>query len=183
MAWAQEMKSLVSDIKISTKDRLQFVKNNKGDTHNLLSRFDKELEEMAQDLKNFLAKSEKDRMADFHKMMKDIQERVKSIFGDTGELLARFDKELKEMAKDLKDFLAKSEQTRMADFKTTMKDIQSRIEGIQKHVVDLLGGYAEERKEAAANWGMLRKRESAIAEEKVEEVKKVEKKAKKHKAE
>ena len=183
MAWAQEMKSLVSDIKISTKDRLQFVKNNKGDTHNLLSRFDKELEEMAQDLKNFLAKSEKDRMADFHKMMKDIQERVKSIFGDTGELLARFDKELKEMAKDLKDFLAKSEQTRMADFKTTMKDIQSRIEGIQKHVVDLLGGYAEERQEAAANWGMLRKRESAIAEEKAEETKEEGKKAKKNKAE
>ena len=189
MAWAQEMKSLVSDIKISTKDRLQFVKNNKGDTHNLLSRFDNELEEMAQDLKNFLAKSEKDRMADFHKMMKDIQERVKSIFGDTGELLARFDKELKEMAKDLKDFLAKSEQTRMADFKTTMKDIQSRIEGIQKHIADLLGDYAGERKEARASWGMLSKQKRAMAaeekNEEAEEPEKVEKKhkAKKHKAE
>ncbi|MDP2648063.1 MAG: hypothetical protein Q8P35_02380 [Candidatus Yanofskybacteria bacterium] len=183
MAWAQEMKSLVSDIKTSTKDRLQFVKDNQQDTADLLSRFDKELKEMAADLKAFLSKSEKDRMADFSKMMKDIQARVKSIFGDTGELLARFDKELKEMAKDLKDFLAKSEQSRMADFKVMMKDIQSRIEGIQKHVADLLGDYAGERKEARANWGVLRKRERAITEEKAEEAEKEVKKAKKHKAE
>ncbi|MCX6813519.1 MAG: hypothetical protein NTV77_03540 [Candidatus Azambacteria bacterium] len=147
MAWATEIKSLVSDIKTSTKDRLQFVKDNQQDTRGLLARFNKELKEMAQ---------------------------------DTGELLARFDKELKEMAKDLKDFLAKSEQTRMADFKTTMKDVQSKIDSIQKHVANLLGDYAEERKEAHANWGMLRKREKAIAEEKAEEV---EKKAKKQKAE
>lgn len=183
MAWAAEIKSLVSDIKTSTKDRLQFVKDNRKDTHELLVRFDKELKEMAQDLKALLSKSEKDRMADFHKMMKDIQARVKNIFGDTGELLARFDKELKEMAKDLKDFLAKSEQTRMADFKTTMKDIQSRINSIQKHVADLLGDYREERKEAHASWGALRKQERAIAEEKAEEAEKEAKKAKKHKAE
>jgi len=188
MAWAQEMKSLVSDIKTSTRDRLQFVKNNQQDTADLLSRFDKELKEMAADLKGFLSKSEKDRMADFHRIMSDIHKAIKDIFGDTGELLARFDKELKDMANDLKDFLAKSEQTRMADFKTTMKDVQSRVDGIQKHVADLLGDYAGERKEAHANWGMLtlRKREKAIAEEKAKEAeekseKKV-RKAKKHKA-
>lgn len=175
MAWATEMKSLVSDIKTSTRDRIKFVKNNQKDTQDLLARFDTELKEMAADLKEFLSKSEKDRMVDFSKMMKDIQERVKSIFGDTGELLARFDKELKDMAKDLKDFLAKSEQTRMADFKTTMKDIQSRIDSIQKQVADLLGDYAVERKEAHANWGVLRKREGAVAEEKAEEAGKVEK--------
>ncbi len=183
MAWALEMKSLVSDIKTSTRDRLAFVKDNQKDTHELLLRFDKELKDMAQDLKNFLDKSEKDRMADFHKMMKDIQARVKSIFGDTGELLARFDKELKEMAKDLKDFLGKSEQTRMVDFKSMMKDIQSRITAIQKHVSDLLGDYSEERKEAHGHWGMLRKKERAIAEEKAEETEKEAKKEKKQKAE
>ena len=187
MAWATEMKSLVRDIKTSTKDRLQFVRDSKNDTHELLAQFDKELKEMAADLKEFFSKSEKDRMADFSKMMKDIQARVKSIFGDTGELLSRFDKELKEMAKDLKDFLAKSEQTRIADFKVTMKDIQSRIDSIQKHVADLLGDYAGERKEAAASWGMLRKREGAIAEEIAEEAEeeggKKAKKAKKHKTE
>lgn len=150
MAWATEIKSLVSDIKTSTKDRLQFVKDNQQDTRGLLARFNKEL--------------------------KDNQQ-------DTRDLLARFNKELKEMAKDLKDFLAKSEQTRMADFKTTMKDVQSKIDSIQKHVANLLGDYAEERKEAHANWGMLRKREKAIAEEKAEEVEKEAKKAKKQKAE
>lgn len=132
MAWAQDMKNLASNIKTSTGDRLQFVKDNQKDMHNLLSRFDQELKNMAQDLKIFLDKSEKDRMADFSKMM---------------------------------------------------KDVQSRVEDIQKHVAGLLGDYAEERKEAHVNWGMLRKRERAIAEEKAEEVEKEAKKAKKHKAE
>lgn len=183
MSYAAEMKSLVSDIKTSAKDRLQFVKDNQKNTRELLARFDSELKELAQDIKHFLDKSEKDRMSDFHKMMEDIQAQVNNIFGDTHELIARFDKELKETIKDLKDLLAKSEQTRMADFKIMIKDIQSRIEGIQKHVTDLLGDYAEERKEAHANWGVLRKRERAIAEEKTEETEKVEKKAKRQKAE
>ena len=69
MAWALEMKNLVSDIKTSARDRLQFVKDNQKDTANLLSRFDKELKDMAQDLKNFLDKSEKDRITDFHKII------------------------------------------------------------------------------------------------------------------
>lgn len=187
MAWATELKSLVSDIKTSTRDRLQLIKDNQKDTQDLLARFNKELKDMAADLKELLSKSEKDRMADFHKIMsdihkaiKDIQIRVKSIFGDTGELLARFDKELKDMANDLKDFLAKSEQNRMADFKVMMKDVQSRIEGIQKHVADLLGDYAGERKEAAANWGMLSKgKRGMAAEEEVAEPEKVTRKAKK----
>ena len=131
MAWAQDMKSLVSDIKTSAKDRLQFVKDNQKNTHDLLS---------------------------------------------------MFNKELKEMAADLKDFLAKSEQNRMADFKTTMKDIRSRIENIQKHVAGLLGDYAGERKEARANWGTLRRKERASAGENAEEVKKEAKTARKHKA-
>jgi len=190
MAWATEMKSLVSDIKASTRDRLKFVKDNRKDTRDLLSRFDTELKEMAQDLKHFLDKSEKDRMVDFNEIMKNIhaqiksiQERVKDVTGDARELLARFRKELKEAAQDLKDFLAKSEQTRMADFKTTMKDVQSKIDSIQKHIANLLGDYAEERKEAHASWGMLRKREMAIMEEKAEEAEKEAKKAKKQKAE
>ncbi len=179
MAWAIEMKSLVSDIKTSTRDRLKFVKDNQKDTHDLLSRFDTELKEMAQDLKHFLDKSEKDRMVDFNEIMKNIhaqiksiQERVKDVTGDARELLARFRKELKEAAQDLKDFLAKSEQTRMADFKVAMKDIQSRIEGIQKHVANLLGDYAEERKEAHGYWEGLKKKEGIIAEKKAEEAEK-----------
>ncbi|MEK7121443.1 MAG: hypothetical protein AAB857_01920 [Patescibacteria group bacterium] len=139
MAWAQDMKNLASNIKTSTGDRLQFVKDNQKDMHNLLSRFDQELKNMAQDLKIFLDKSKKDRIA--------------------------------------------SEKDRMADFSKMMKDVQSRVEDIQKHVAGLLGDYAEERKEAHVNWGMLRKRERAIAEEKAEEVEKEAKKAKKHKAE
>lgn len=129
MTWATEMRNLVSDIKASTGDRLQFVKDNQKDTHDLLS---------------------------------------------------RFDQELKTMAADVKDLLAKSERARMADFKVMIKDIQSRIDSIQEYVAGLLGDYVGERKEAHANWGVLRKRERVIMEEKVKEPEKEAKKSRKH---
>lgn len=167
------MKSLVSDIKTSTKDRIKFIRDNQKDTHELLAGVAQKLEE-----------GEKDRISDFRKLMKDIREgiqsiqaRVKNISDDTGELRARFKSELKEMTKDLNDFLAQSERARMADFKTTMgdirssiNDIQSRVHDIKKHAVDLLGDYEEERAEASAHWGTLRKQERApsVAEEEEE---------------
>lgn len=175
MSYADEMKNLVEDIKTSTRDRIKFVKDNKKDTQDLLARFAQELKDMAQDLRQFLNKSEKDRKENFAKMIKDIQARVKDIFGDTKKLLTGFAGESKERAKDIKDFLAKSEQTRMTDFKAMMKDVQSRVKDVKKHVADLLGEYAKERKEAHSHWEVLRRKERAVAEEKAEEAAKEEK--------
>ena len=76
------------------------------------------------------------------------------------------------MAKDLKDFLAKNEERRMADFKIVMNECKKAVEAIQKHTTNLLGDYAKERKEAHGYWEVLRKKERTIAEEKTEEAEK-----------
>lgn len=118
MAYAQEMKNLVADIKTSHRDRTEYLSNLKGDTKKLIAR---------------------------------LQGEIKDIKGDIAGLLAQYDKEMKELAADLKDFLKKSEATRMADFKLFM-------EPIRKQVKDLLAEYRAERKEAAGYWGRLRAR-------------------------
>jgi len=161
MAWAQEMKNLVADIKTSHQDRTQYVADVKDATHELIARFQGELKEMARDLKDFLAKSEDTRKKDFDAMIKAIRARVKDIKGDTADLLVQFDKEMKELAADLKDFLQKSEATRIADFKGMMKDINADIDAIRKAVGTILVNYKAERKEAAGYWARLKAREEA----------------------
>ena len=174
MSWAQETKNLVAEIKTSHRDRTQYVADVKDATHELITRFQGELKEMARDLKDFLAKSEDTRKKDFDAMIKAIRARVKDIKGDTAELLAQFDKEMKELAADLKDFLQKSEAGRMADFRGMMKDINADIDTIRKAVGTILADYKAERKEAAGYWGRLKGKEAVSAE------KAVAKKQKKH---
>ena len=87
MSLATSMKGLVEDIQVSTKDRHAFVKDMTKDVKELIARFDKELEEMAKDLRHFLANSEKARKEDFAAMMKDITARLNDIRKDTRELL------------------------------------------------------------------------------------------------
>ena len=79
MSLAASMKDLVEDIRFSTEDRHAFVKNVTKDVKELIARFDKELEEMAKDLRHFLANSEKARKEDFAAMMKDIAARLEDI--------------------------------------------------------------------------------------------------------
>jgi len=164
MAYAQEMKNLVADIKTSHQDRTQYLEDLKGDTHELIARFQGELKEMARVLKDFLAKSEETRKKDFDAMIKTIQARVKDIKGDTADLLVQFDKEMKELAANLKEFLKKSEATRMADFKGMMQDIVADIEAIRKAVGTILVDYKAERKEAAGYWASLKKKEVPVEE-------------------
>ena len=151
MSYATEMKSLVSDIKTSTKDRLQFVRDNKADTrklltdlrariddiikdtHQLLTQFDKEMKEMAADLKEFLSKSEKDRMADFSKMMKDIQTEVADVLEDSRKLIVRFSGESKERAQDVKGLLARFDKE-MKEIAKDLKDLLAKSE--QTRIVD-----------------------------------------------
>ncbi|MBU4370205.1 hypothetical protein KKG58_05685 [Patescibacteria group bacterium] len=167
MSYADEMKNLVGDIKSSHRDRTADVKNLFSETQELLEADRKELQEMAKELKDFLAKSENARMTDFRSMIKGIQDRVEEIEADSRKLLAQFDKEMAEMSKDLKAFLAKGENERMADFRVMAKDIQARITEIFRDTKGLLGEYKEERKRAAGYWaslgGKIKEDEQAIS--------------------
>jgi len=116
MAYAQEMKNLVANIKTSHRDRIKYVndvkkdtkdlmtqiqrelKDIKGDTADLLAQYDKELKELAAELKDFLRKSEAARAADFKAMMPDITSRVKEIRKAVAATLGEYKVERKEAA-------------------------------------------------------------------------------------
>ncbi len=86
MSLATSMKDLVEDIQASTTERHAFVRDMTKDVKELLSRFDKEqqdvrkeLKELAAEIKKFLAHSENARKEDFAAMMKDITGRLNEI--------------------------------------------------------------------------------------------------------
>jgi len=191
MSWAQEMKNLSAGIKTSHQDRTQFIKGNVREVKNFLTEseekrrkdFDVLLKDIQtkvkaikSDVKHHLAKSKEDRLKIFDELIKNIRAeikvikaRVKEIKGDTSNLLSRYDKEMKELASDLKEsaahlktFLKENEEKRMVDFKEMMKDIATVIgdivadvKTIRKSTSHLMANYQTERKEAAGYWAGL----------------------------
>ena len=150
MAWAQETKNLVAEIKTGHIDRTTRIGEIKNETRDILGEADNymkkvaaELKDAAKDLKDFLAKSEETRKKDFTAMMGEIRAKIKEIKGD------------------VKDFLAKNEEKRMADFKALMKDVMGKVEEIKKSTKDLLGDYKAERNEAARYWASIRSKREA----------------------
>lgn len=161
MAYAQELKNLVAEIKAGHRDRAARIDEIKRETGEILREADNymkkvagELKDMARDLKNFLTNSEATRKKDFSSMMGEIQAKIKEIKGY------------------MKDLLLRSEEKRIADFKALMKDIAGDIAGIKKRVESLkddtkgmLSGYKAERKEAAGYWARLEGKEEAAPTE------------------
>jgi len=68
---------------------------------------------------------------------------------------------INEIKRDVKDFLKKSETSRIADFKVMMENVTERVGKIRKRVRRVLGEYAAERKEAASYWAGLSKKASS----------------------
>ena len=154
MSYAQEMKNLAANFKISHKDRTAGIKEIKKATQDILAAADHymknigvELKDAAKDLKDFLAKGEETRTRDFNAMIKEIQAKIKEIKGD------------------VKSFLAKSEDQRMTNFKATKKDVTGKVEEIKKSVKGTLGNCKAERKEAAGYWASIKKRGATTVEE------------------
>ena len=86
MSVATSMKNLVEDIQVSRGERHTFIKDMTKNVKELLVQFNKEqedlrkeLKKMAEDLKHFLANSEKSRKEDFAATMKDITARLEGI--------------------------------------------------------------------------------------------------------
>ena len=98
----------------------------------------------AQEMKNLAADiktSHKDR-AD---RIGEIKRETRDILGAADDYMKQVVAELKKTAKDLKDFLAKSEDTRKKDFDGMMKGIQAKIKEIQGDVKDFLAESEEKR--------------------------------------
>lgn len=165
MAIAEDLKNLAQDIIVFRGERADYVKGIKKDTADIrvrhqkeivalagnvkemLATYDEEMKALARELKDFLTKSEAERLADFPKMMDPIRARIKDICKEVADLRARFAREHKEMAADLKDFLAKSETARLGEFKPFMADITTRVRAIRDDTKKLMGRLAKEHGE------------------------------------
>lgn len=98
----------------------------------------------AQEMKNLAADiktSHKDRTA----RIGEIKRETRDILGAADDYIKKVAAELKETARDLKDFLAKSEETRKGDFNVLMKDIRARIKDIETDIKILLAKSEESR--------------------------------------
>lgn len=83
---------------------------------------------------------------------KDRTARIGEVKGETRNILAEADAyikkvaiELKDAAKDMRDFLARSEETRKKDFNTMIGGIQAKIKEIKGDVKDFLSKTKDKR--------------------------------------
>lgn len=157
----------MGNIKTAHRERTRFVHSSKKDTHELLTAYRGLLKDMAENVKDFLVKGESFRKGDFKAMMegvyseiRKIQARSKEVRGDARGYIAQVQKELKDMAQDLKKFFADSEDTRKANFTAMMKEIAKRVESVRGETKEMMRDYNTEHKEATGHWASLPERET-----------------------
>jgi nucleoid DNA-binding protein len=165
------LKNLAEEIIVSYDARVKMVGEIVEDTHKILDGFKEKRQEMSDNLREVLAKSESLRKKDFSAMMQDIlltqhrrEENVKKMLADFREEEAR-------VAERLRELLKKGEELRLADFKKTLVRIrqdqagreantgeQVRVEltTMQSEVYKMLEVFKKEREAAASEWEKVR---------------------------
>lgn len=115
--------------------------------------------------KDSLAKGEVQRVKEFQILIKDILARQEERKEEVNSKLKEFQKEQQQMAKRLKELLAKGSQLRIKDLKSMLKEFKTqhteRIacqEERRQEIKNLLGGFKKERQEAAKNWQAVQKK-------------------------
>lgn len=167
------MKKTAVDLKAAAKDLRDFLakseETRKKDFAALLNAIQTKVKDIKKYTKAFLEKSEETRKKDFNALIKVVRGTVKDIKDSTADLLGQYNKEMKELADDLKEsaahlktFLKGCEEKRIADFKGLMRDIATVIGDIvadvkiiRKSTSHLMADYHAERKEAAGYWAGL----------------------------
>ena len=165
------LKSLAEDIIASYDTRVRVVEEIVEDTHKMLDGFRGKREEMSDNLREVLAKSESLRKKDFNVMMQDIlltqgrrEESVK-------KMLADFREEETRVAERLRELLKRGEEIRLADFKKTLAkirkdqvvreantgaEVRAELATMQGEVYKMLEAFKKEREGAASEWGRVR---------------------------
>lgn len=146
------MKDINDDIKNINDEVAAIFKS----TNEMLATFDKEHQEMSAELKAELSQNLAERVEYTRVLLHGFQKR-----------LAEIGKENQKMAQKLQKDLAKGEVDRISDYNGVMKEIHAAIKGIQKEVKEvqkatsgMLGNYAQDREDAAAEWNKM---QAAIA--------------------
>ena len=149
MPIANQMKSLVEDIETSYGARIVAVSDIVKETKSSLGSFHRAHKRMADDLRDSLSTSERERMKDFVILIRDVKAAVEAIGKDTAETRARNVRDLKEMAHKLAGFLSSSEKGRLEEFAHLFGEIKEAVESIEKDTTNLLSNFAQEHKEMA----------------------------------
>lgn len=149
MPIANQIKSLTEDIETSYGARVVAVSDIVKEAQQTLGSFHRAHKRMADDLRDSLSTSEKERMKDFIILIRDVKAAVEAIGKDTAETRAKNVKDLKEMAHKLAEFLSSSEKGRLEEFAHLFGEIKEAVESIEKDTTNLLSNFAQEHKEMA----------------------------------
>ena len=138
---------------------------------------------LATSMKN-LVEDIRSSIQDRHVFLKDSRALVRDLLARFGIERQDLIKELKEMAREVKNFLDNNEKVRKEDFAAVMENVNTRLDEIRQQQKDirqesqeLIKEYTADREKAGEYWRSLHTAGSS----KKEEVDEVEKKAKKKK--
>lgn len=163
----RDLKDLAKDIAISYDARVKVVGEIVEDTHKMLGEFKERRENMSEELREILAKSESLRKKDFNRMMADIVLRQNEREAEVKKMLEDFRKEEEMVAEKLRNLLKKGEEIRLKDFKKMMLDIKQdqerkaketgasigeQFQKMQEEVHAMLGNFKKERQSVASAW-------------------------------
>lgn len=165
------LKNLAGDIIALYDARIRVVGEIVEDTHKMLDGFKGKRQEMSDNLREILAKSESLRKKDFNTMMQDILLTQHKREESVKKMLADFHEEEARVAGQLRELLKRGEEIRLADFKKTLGRIrqdqivreanageQVRIElaTMQDEVYKMLEAFKKEREAATSEWQKVR---------------------------
>lgn len=166
-----DLKNLAEDIIVSYEARVKIVGEIVEDTHKMLDGFKEKRQELSDNLREVLAKSESLRKKDFSAMMQDILLTQQKREENVKKMLADFREEEARVAEQLKELLKRGEKLRLADFKKTLVRIrqdqagreantgeQVRVElaTMQSEVYKMLEAFKKEREAAIVEWKKVR---------------------------
>lgn len=152
---AKGEKDRLAGFKAMMADTQKFISNLTKEVSSMIKRFQKEHKEMADELKDSLAKGETDRLKAFKPMMNEIQKGIKGIEAYVKNRLKEFSDAHADMSEKLKKELAKYVNDMVKATKKLMGDIQARQKERNTEVADLLEAFNTEREKMAANWQSL----------------------------
>ena len=165
------LKNLAEDITASYDARAKIVGEIVEDTHQMLDGFKEKRQEMSDNLREVLAKSESLRKKDFSAMMQDILLTQHKREENVKKMLADFREEEARVAEQLKELLKRGEKIRLADFKKTLvrirqdqtareadtgEQVRAELATMQSEVYKMLEAFKKEREAATAEWGKVR---------------------------
>ncbi|MCK9422969.1 MAG: hypothetical protein M0Q38_10250 [Bacteroidales bacterium] len=148
------MKNINDDIKCINDEVSTIFKN----TNDMLERFEKEHQEMSDELRAELSKNLTERV-----------EYTKTLLSGFQKRLSEISKENQKMAQKLRKDLANGETVRLNDYNDIMKgiqvaikDISTEVKNIKKATNGILGDFLQNRVQASTEWNKMQKVMSQI---------------------